>query len=177
MIYLNIYSILLSRPFKKTFLTLVVALSTIVIIFPHNSFAYHGQEISISLDSAQFIPLGAEENQVNVFVNYTVNNSSLVNQRINSVMKVYSPNGTLVKTSSSAEGFIVNQTGSQRHATSIANNTTLQDMIAVVQFTNLTKTAPLSNPLQMNLTLSEIPSTTETETETGTENEIAALPP
>jgi hypothetical protein len=69
----------------------------------------------------------------------------------------------------------VNQTGSQRHATSIANNSTLQDMIAVVQFTNLTKTAPLSNPLQTNLTLSEIPSTTETET--GTENEIAALPP
>jgi hypothetical protein len=171
MIYLNIYSILLSRPFKKTFLTLVVALSTIIIIFPHTSFAYHGQEISISLDSAQFIPLGAEENQVNVFVNYTVNDSSLVNQRINSVMKVYSPNGTLVKTSSSTEGFIVNQTGSQRHATSIANNSTLQDMIAVVQFTNLTKTAPLSNPLQTNLTLSEIPSTTETE------NEIAALPP
>ena len=46
-------------------------------------------------------------------------------------------------------------------------------MIAVVQFTNLTKTVPLSNPLQTNLTLSEIPSATETET--GTKNEIAAI--
>jgi hypothetical protein len=163
--------ILLSRPFKRTFLVLVVALSTIVIIFPRTSLAYHGQEISISLDSAQFTPLNAEENQVNVFVNYTLNDPSLVNQRINSVMKVYSPNGTVIKTSSSAEGFIVNQTGLQRHATSITNNSTLQDIISVVQFTNLTKTAPLSNPLQTNLTLSESPSTPETE------NEIAALKP
>jgi hypothetical protein len=165
-------SLLLS--FKTTFLTLVVVvvvLSTIIIIiFPLISFAYHGQEISILLDSAKFIPLSenGEENQVNVFVNYTVNDPSLVSQRINSVMKVYSTNGTLIKTSSFAEGFTVNQTGSERHATSITNST-LQDVIAVVQFTNLTKTVPLSNPLQTNLNLSEAQVTAETKTE------IAAL--
>ena len=49
--------------------------------------AYHGQEISISLDHAEFIPLGEEENQVNVFSNYTVNDPSLLKQKINSVMK------------------------------------------------------------------------------------------
>ena len=55
-----------------------------------------GQEISILLDSAEFIPLSenGEENQVNIFVNYTVNDPALVSQRINSVMKVYSTNGT-----------------------------------------------------------------------------------
>jgi hypothetical protein len=158
-------SLLLS--FKTTFLTLVVVvvLSTIIIIiFPLISFAYHGQEISILLDSAKFIPLSenGEENQVNVFVNYTVNDPSLVSQRINSVMKVYSTNGTLIKTSSFTEGFTINQTGSERHAT-------LQDVIAVVQFTNLTKTVPLSNPLQTNLNLSEAQVTAETKTE------IAAL--
>jgi hypothetical protein len=166
-------SLLLS--FKTTFLTLVVVvvLSTIIIIiFPLISFAYHGQEISILLDSAEFIPLSenGEENQVNVFVNYTVNDPSLINQRINSVMKVYSTNGTLIKTSSSAEGFTINQTGSERHATLITNNT-LHNVIAVVQFTNLTKTVPLSSPLQTNLTLSEAQVTPETETRT----EIAAL--
>jgi hypothetical protein len=162
-------------PFKTTFLTLVVVvLSTTIIFFPLISFAYHGQEISILLDSAEFIPLSknGEENQVNVFVNYTVNDPSLINQGINSVMKVYSTNGTLIKTSSSAEGFTVNQTGAERHATSITNST-LQDVIAVVQFTNLTKTAPLSNPLQTNLTLSGAQVAPETETET----EIAALQP
>ncbi|CAN5194480.1 hypothetical protein BH18THE2_BH18THE2_42870 [soil metagenome] len=83
-------------------------------------------------------------------------------------MKVYATNGTLIKTSSSADGFIVNQTGSQRNATTIIN-TTMQNVIAVVQYTNLTKTAPLSNPLQVNLTLTQIPAISEAE------SEIAAL--
>ena len=134
------------------------------------AFAYQGQEISITLDSAEFMPLSGEEgNQVNMFVNYVVDNSSLVNQRINSVMKVYATNGTLIKTSSSSDGFILNQTGSQRHATTI-NNSTMQNVIAVVQFTDLTKTTPLSNPLQVNLTLTQVPLIPETK------NEIAALP-
>ena len=130
--------------------------------------AYHGQEISITLNSAEFIPLGKEGNQVNVFSNYTLNDPSFLNHKINSVMKVYATNGTLIKTSSSADGFIVNQTGSQRHATTIIN-TTMQNVIAVVQYTNLTKTAPLSNPLQVNLTLTQIPAISEAE------SEIAAL--
>ena len=130
--------------------------------------AYHGQEVSIFLDHAEFIPLGEVGNQVNVFSNYTVNDPSIVNQKINSVMKVYATNGTLIKTSSSANGFVVNQTGSQRHATTITN-TTMQNVIAVVQYTNLTKTTPLSNPLQVNLTLTQVPAISEAE------SEIAAL--
>ena len=130
--------------------------------------AYHGQEISISLDSAEFIPLGEVGNQVNVFSNYTVNDLSFVNQKINSVMKVYATNGTLIKTSSSAEGFVVNQSGSQRHATT-KTNTTMQNVIAVVQYTNLTKTIPLSNPLQVDLNQSQIPALSENE------SDIAAL--
>jgi hypothetical protein len=39
--------------------------------------------------SAEFIPLGEEGNQVNVFANYTVNDPTLVNPKISSVMKVY----------------------------------------------------------------------------------------
>jgi hypothetical protein len=39
----------------------------------------HGQEVSIILDSAQFIPLTTGEgNQVNVFINYTVNDPSII---------------------------------------------------------------------------------------------------
>jgi hypothetical protein len=63
----------------------------------------------------------------------------------------------------------LNQTGSQRHATTITNST-MQNIIAVVQFTDLAKTAPLSNPLQVNLTLTQAPLIPETK------NEIAALP-
>jgi hypothetical protein len=144
-------------------------LSILFLLVPTVVVAYQeGQEISISLDSAEFIPLGEEGNQVNVFSNYTVNDPSFVNQKINSVMKVYATNGTLIKTSSSADGFIVNQTGSQRHVTTITNNT-LQNVIAVVQYTDLPKTLPLSNPLQVDLNLTQVPALSETE------SEIAAL--
>jgi hypothetical protein len=156
------------------FVNLLITLSVFVLFLLTSTvvFANHIQEISISLDSAEFIPLGEVENQVNVFSNYMVNDPSFVNQKINSVMKVYATNGTLIKTSSSAEGFVVDESGSQRHATTITN-TTMQNVIAVVQYTNLTKTIPLSNPLQLNLTLSESSVTPEI----GTEDEIAALPP
>ena len=147
-----------------------MSLSVLFLLTPTVVVAYHGQEISISLDHAEFIPLGEEGNQVNVFSNYTVNDPSLLNQEINSVMKIYSINGTLIKTSSSVEGFIVNQTGSQRHVTTI-NNISLQNVIAVVQYTDLAKTLPLSNPLQVDLNLTQVPALLETETE----SEIAAL--
>ena len=141
-----------------------MSLSVLFLLTPTVVVAYHGQEISISLDHAEFIPLGEEGNQVNVFSNYTVNDPSLLNQEINSVMKIYSTNGTLIKTSSSVEGFIVNQTGSQRHVTTITNSTP-QNVIAVVQYTDLAKVQPLSNPLQVDLNLTQVPAISETESE------------
>jgi hypothetical protein len=141
-------------------------------------FADHGQEVSIMLDSAQFIPLTTGRgNQVNVLLNYDVNDPSIINSQINSVMKVYWPNRTLFKTSSSQEGFIVNETGTQRHTTTITNSK-LVDPTAVVQFTNLAKTVPISNPVQIRLNLDQ-PSATSTTSTTGqgATNEIAALPP
>lgn len=156
------------RIYQSTLLSysiLLFGLVAIIFLYPLISYGYHGEEISIFLGSAEFVPLDVQENQVNIVANYTINDPSFTNQKINSVMKVYLPNGTLIKTSSSADGFIVNQTGAQRHATSIINNTS-QNVIAVIQFTNLEKTLPVSNPLQVNLTLT--PST-------GIENEIAAL--
>lgn len=127
---------------------------SVVISPPRASFADHGQEITITEDLALFIPLTVGGNQVNVLVNYTANDPSIIDQMANSVMKVYTTNRTLIKTSSSAEGFIVNQTGSQRHATTIADST-LREVIAVVQYTDLAKTIPLSNPLRVDLTLNQ----------------------
>lgn len=142
-------AILISSLFFMT-----VIIYSVVISPPHESFANHGQEITITEDLALFIPLTVGGNQVNVLVNYTANDPSIVGQMANSVMKVYTTNRTLIKTSSSAEGFIVNQTASQRHATTIADST-LRDVIAVVQYTDLAKTIPLSNPLRVDLTLNQ----------------------
>ena len=142
-------AILISSLFFMTVITYSVVISP-----PHASFSNHGQEITITEDLALFIPLTVGGNQVNVLVNYTANDPSIIGQMANSVMKVYTTNRTLIKTSSSAEGFIVNQTGSQRHATTIADST-LREVIAVVQYTDLAKTIPLSNPLRVDLTLNQ----------------------
>ena len=75
---------------------------------------------------------------------------------------------TLVKTPPSAEGFVVNQTGSQCHGSTITNST-LQNVIVVVQYTDLAKTLTLSNPLQVDLNLTQVPALSVTE------SKIAAL--
>ena len=142
-------AILISSLFLMT-----VIIYSVVVSPPHAAFADHGQEITITEDLALFIPLTVGGNQVNVLVNYTANDPSIIDQMANSVMKVYTTNRTLIKTSSSAEGFIVNQTGSQRHATTIADGT-LREVIAVVQYTDLSKTIPLSNPLRVDLTFNQ----------------------
>ncbi|MGI8834398.1 MAG: hypothetical protein ACR2IS_17400 [Nitrososphaeraceae archaeon] len=49
----------------------------------------------------------------------------------------------------------------------------MQNVIAVVQYTDLAKTLPTSNPLQVNLNITQVPAISETETET--ESEIAVL--
>jgi hypothetical protein len=162
---------------KGLLLLSMVIMILFLAIFLYNIpiiFADHGQEVSITLDSGQFIPLTTGEgNQVSAFLNYRVNDPSIVNQRINSIMKIYWPNQTLFKTSSSPEGFIVNETGSQRHATTITNSK-LIDPIAVIQFADLTKTMPISNSLQIMLALNQSAITTQ---EQAVNNGSSSLPP
>jgi hypothetical protein len=133
----------------------VLALSTVGLSY--NAFAYHGQEVLIALDSAQFIPRlnTTEGSQVKVLVNYTVNDPSIVNQTINAVMNVYTLNGTLVKTSSFPAGFTATNFGTQQLATTIKENT-IQNITAVTTITNAAKLIPLSNSLTTKLNLGQI---------------------
>ena len=69
-------------------------------------------KITITPSSAQFLPLtNATYNQLKVIVHYQTNDASLVNTKINGEMQVYLPSGSLVRTSSFLNGFIVNQSG------------------------------------------------------------------
>jgi hypothetical protein len=140
------------------------------------AFANHGKEVSLELNSATFSPLtSALGNQVKVGVNYTTTNSTLVGNTINAVMKVYTPNTTAIKSTSFPNGFTANRSGMEEIKTTIRGNST-QNVIAVVQFTDLSKTLPISNPIQVDLNLtrdSEQASSPEEEPA----YEIAALPP
>ena len=81
-----------------------------------------------------------------MLVHYTTNNSSIIDNTINAVMKIYAPNRTAIKSTSFPNGFIVNSSGTQEIKTTIMDNQT-KNLTAVVQFTDATKTVPLSNPI------------------------------
>ncbi len=70
-------------------------------------------------------------------------------------MKVYSINGTLLKTSSYPQGFNYNNTESIKLATNIADKS-IENVTAVIQLTNLEKTQPLSDPLTIKLGLGQV---------------------
>ena len=141
----------------------------------NTAFADHGEEISIALNSATFMPLtSAEGNQVRIGVNYTTLNGTLTGNTINAVMKVYAPNTTAIKSTSFPNGIIANSSGTAEIKTTIIGNST-HNVTAVVQFTDASKTVPLSNPVQIALNLTQGAASMAVPLEP--EYEIAAIPP
>jgi hypothetical protein len=137
-------------------------------------FADHGQEISLILNSGSFTPLTIDKgNQVKVLVSYTTNNSSIIDNTINAVMKIYALNRTAIKSTSFPNGFNANSSGTQEIKTTIMDNQT-KNLTAVVQFTDATKTVPLSNPVHIRLNLTQPFAATS---ENATTPEIAAFFP
>jgi hypothetical protein len=108
-------------------------------------------KITITSNSVQFLPLtNATYNQLKVIIHYQTNDVSLVNTKINGIMRVSLPNGSLVKTSSFPNGFVVNQSGTIQFATSFANKT-IQNVKADIVLTDLNKMTPLSNIVTTNV--------------------------
>ena len=119
------------------------------------------QKIPIDIDYAQFISPLNQDNQVKVYLKSLptdhltgVNNNS-TNQTMNAVMKVYSTNGTLLKTTSFPSGFYYNSLKSIKLATNIIDKS-VETITAVIQLTNLEKTQPLSDPITFKLSLGQI---------------------
>jgi hypothetical protein len=123
----------------------------------HNAFAYHGEEISQTLNYAHFLPLTGnnQSHQVKVIVNYSVTEASIVNQNMNAIMHVYTPNGKLIRISSFPHGFIINSTSGQSQLATTITNTTVKNVKANVIFTDATKMENFSNPLSVNLILGQ----------------------
>ena len=110
--------------------------------------AYTGGEISVKLNNTQFTRLNDTGNyQIKVFVDYSVTDPTLIGQKINAVMKVYSSDGSLLKTTSFPGGFPVNKTGGTYLLTSIPISPA-QNITTETVFTDLNKTNLLSNPIK-----------------------------
>lgn len=115
------------------------------------------QTFPMEIDYAHFISPLNQDNQVKVLLKSLPTNdtSGLNNKTINAVMKIYSINGTLLKTSSYPQGFNYNSTESIKVATNIADKS-IETITAVIQLTNLEKTQPLSDPLTIKLGLGQV---------------------
>src|SRR5918995_5688076 len=114
--------------------------------FINSAFADHGQEISLSLNDSSFAPSSEGGNQVKVVVNYATQDPMAVDDLVKGVMKVYTPNGTLIKTSSSPTPFPVSTTGQLQMATTLTENT-IENITANIVFTNRIRTEIVSNEL------------------------------
>jgi hypothetical protein len=128
----------------------------------YTAFAYHGQEISQKLNYAHFLPITSnnQSNQVKVVVNYSVTDPSIVNnQNMNAIMRVYTPDGTLIRTSSFPNGFVINSTSGQSQLATTLTNNTRKNVKADIILTDAEKNANFSNPLSVDLNLGQkIPS-------------------
>jgi len=116
------------------------------------------QGITISAGNSSFYPLtNTDANQVKVNIDYTVDDESLQNQVINAVMAVFSPNGTLLKTTSFPTGFTVQSEGGTQTIKTSFKDKSLTSVTANVTFTDATKSRSISNVLSIDLDLEETP--------------------
>ncbi|HJY10838.1 MAG TPA: metallophosphoesterase [Nitrososphaeraceae archaeon] len=122
-----------------------------------SSFAQNNQGIVISVANSSFVPLtNTDANQLRVNVEYTLEDEAIENELINAVMKVYALNGSLIRTTSLANGFTAQSDGVEELKTTFQDKS-MQSVSAKIAFTDSTKKTSLSNVITVNLDLEEAP--------------------
>jgi hypothetical protein len=121
--------------------------------FIRSAFGDHGQEIVLSLNNSSFAPTSPDGvNKIKIVVNYATQDPMTVHDLVKGVMKVYSSNGTLLKTSSSPTPFPVSASGKLQLTTTLAENI-IENITANIVFTNPIRTEIVSNELPVKLDL------------------------
>lgn len=142
----------------KNFLLFLI-LGYFLLSFIHNNQNLYAtsEKIDVGISYAHFISPLNHDNQIKIVLTYIQNNGDMYeinNKSINAIMKIYSTNGTLLKTSSFPNGFIYNSSKPVQLATNIVNDS-ITSVSAILQLTNLEKTQPISDPININLTLGQ----------------------
>jgi hypothetical protein len=112
----------------------------------------NAKPITQKLNYAHFLPLtnNTKLDQVKVIVNYAP-----IAAGHYAFMKVYSPNGTLIKISSSPNGLYTIAPGIAQFATSLSDST-IKQVTAYIMFTDPFKNTNFSNPITVKLNLGQI---------------------
>lgn len=117
--------------------------------------ANHGKEIILKFNNGQFfVPLGKDIQQVRLTTTYTVSDPDIIDKQISGIMKIYTNNRTLIKTTSIPNGFKADKSGFQQFVTTIPTSP-VQSIKAIVIFTELNQSAPLSNSVSKSLILNK----------------------
>ncbi len=85
-------------------------------------------------------------------------------------MKVYAENGSLIRTTSLPSGFTAQGDGGVEVLRTTFLDKSIQNILANITFTDLTKKVPVSNVLTVNLDLEEPPANESTSTTTSSAN-------
>jgi hypothetical protein len=91
-------------------------------------------------------------NQLKVDINYQTNDPTLVNTIMFGVMKVYSTDGILIKTSTIPNGYVLGQVGPM-HFTNSFDNETIQAVKAEIAMTDTLHAEKISNTLRVSASL------------------------
>jgi hypothetical protein len=113
------------------------------------------ERITINLDSVKFAPLtntNTNANQLKVDIFYQTHDPKLVNTIMAGVMKVYLPDGTLIKTSTIQDDYILGQAGPMQFATSFEDKT-INNVKAEITMTDTSHTETFSNTLTVPASL------------------------
>lgn len=152
----------------KYLILIVVAISLFCFFSPTGitqSVAQNSERLSISVSNSSFVPLtNTDANQVRVGVEYTIEDESIENEIINAVMKVYAPNGSLIRTTSMPSGFTAQGDGGVEVLRTTFVDKSMQSILANITFTDSTKKIPISNVITVNLDLEEPSTSTGTAT-------------
>jgi hypothetical protein len=107
--------------------------------------------ITQRLDYAHFLPLtnNSKLHQVKVIVDF-----SPISTGQYAYMKVYAPNGTLIKVSSSPNGLKTISSGKAQFATTISDSM-IKEVKAYTMFTNSHRSVNYSNPISIKLSLGQ----------------------
>lgn len=102
---------LIKKTRECTSIVIFIVISVFILPSVQQSvFANHGKEIALKLSDSQFILLpGKNVQQVKLTTTYSVSDPATVGKQISGTMKIYTPNGTLLKTTSIPNGFKVDK--------------------------------------------------------------------
>jgi hypothetical protein len=127
-------------------------------------------KINITVNSTKFAQSSNDTStRLKVVVNYVTKDTSIVKSKINGILKVSALNGTLIKRSSFANGFVVNQSGAITFATTLPTKS-MQSVKTDVVLTDLSKANPISNVVTTNVNLEPVPLTSKKTSATNSVN-------